>query len=132
VPYFNLFFGLDRPGSAAREFGTGGILRNTGLSFESDGLTGFPTIDARGHGTMGGAFGLNMLGSALDRQLVLEAAVTYPHSDDSPLPGEQFALGIRAQKPLTNAIIIRADAMQGWRAELGDVRGARLELRYKF
>ena len=42
VPYFNGWFGHHRPQALARDPGTGGILLNTGINFETDGLTGFP------------------------------------------------------------------------------------------
>src|SRR6185295_6061229 len=38
VPYCNLFLGVDHPNSVAREAGAGGILKNTGILFETDGL----------------------------------------------------------------------------------------------
>ncbi len=37
--------GYGRPQSVARAAGSGGILRNTGINFESDNLTGYPTLD---------------------------------------------------------------------------------------
>ena len=54
---------------------------------------------------------------------------------DDPLrnaKGNQFALGARYQRPLSNSWIFRIDAMQGWRANDSDVTGARMELRHKF
>ncbi|MAT15326.1 MAG: hypothetical protein CMJ46_08665, partial [Planctomyces sp.] len=62
VPYLNFFVGFDRTQSVARAAGTGGILRNTGINFETDGLTGYPTLDATGANTYGGAVGVNWLG----------------------------------------------------------------------
>ncbi|MDA0657917.1 MAG: hypothetical protein O2931_06745 [Planctomycetota bacterium] len=52
VPYFNLFAGFDRPQSLARAGVAGGVLRNTGINFETDGLTGFPTLDPTGPETI--------------------------------------------------------------------------------
>lgn len=132
VPYLNLFFGLDRPASAARDRLAGGILKNTGLNFEADALTGFPALNATGHDAVGGALGLNLLGSSLNRQLVLEAAFAYPHTTTVAMPGEQYAFGVRAQQVLTNAIILRADAVYGQRKDVGSISGARIELRHKF
>ena len=54
VPYLNLFAGFDSPQSLARAAGTGGVLTNTGIDFETDGLTGYPTLDASGHDPMAG------------------------------------------------------------------------------
>jgi hypothetical protein len=132
VPYFNLFYGLDSPVSAARDPGAGGILKNTGLSFEADALTGFPALAATAQDAAGGALGLNILDSQLNRQLVLELAGTYPTKTSVGLPGTQYAFGVRIQNPLTNALILRLDGMYGVRQALGNISGARLELRYKF
>lgn len=129
VPYFNLFAGWDTPQSLARDAGSGGVLRNTGITFETDGMTAFPTLDASGHDSYGGAVGLEYLFN-LDRQLVVEAAAVERMSD-SPL-GSEYALGIRFQEPLSNAWILRVDAMGGWRDLGEDVFGARLEIRRKF
>ena len=54
IPYFNLFFGFDRPQSLARAADAGGVLRNTGINFETDGLTGFPKLDDTTNNTWGG------------------------------------------------------------------------------
>ena len=134
VPYLNFFFGSDRPNSLARDAGAGGILKNTGINFETDGLTGFPTLDASGFDTYGAALGLNMLGANLNNQLVLEAAVVIPMGEvsDRVALDKQYALGARFQQPLSNALIFRVDAMYGWREDDTDVSGVRMELRYKF
>jgi hypothetical protein len=132
VPYFNLFVGLDQPVPAARDAGAGGILVNTGLSFESDGLTGFPTIDPFAQDAVGGALGINWLAADFGQQLVLEVAATQPIRDAADVRGGEYAVGLRYQRPLTNAIIFRADAMYGMRQDLDDVYGARVELRHKF
>ena len=129
IPYFNLFAGFDAPQSLARAARSGGVLRNTGINFETDGLTGFPTLDARGHDSYGGALGVEYLFN-LDRQIVVEAAVV-ERMDGSPL-GSEYALGVRFQEPLSNAWILRFDAMAGWRDEREDILGVRLELRRKF
>jgi hypothetical protein len=51
--------------------------------------------------------------------------------EDSVL-GSEYALGIRFQEPLSNAWILRLDAMAGWRDLTEDVFGARIEIRRKF
>lgn len=129
VPYLNLFAGFDTPQSLARAAGSGGVLRNTGINFESDGMTGFPTLDASGHESYGGAVGVEYLFN-LDRQLVVEAAVVERLSDSAL--GSEHGLGIRFQQPLSNAWILRVDAMRGWREGREDILGARLEIRRKF
>jgi hypothetical protein len=131
VPYLNLFFGYDSPVSAARDPGAGGILKNTGLNFESDAITGFPSLDPTAHNAAGGALGLNLLGGNLNRQLVLEVAATYPWTESVTLPGAQYGVGLRIQEPLTNAMILRIDGIYGIRELIGNISGVRLELRYK-
>ena len=128
VPYLNLFAGFDSPQSLARAGDAGGVLNNTGINFESDGLTGYPTLDGRAQDSYGGALGLEYL-FELDRQIVVEAAVV-ERMNDNPL-GRQYALGARYQHPINNRWIVRLDAMHGWRQGLDDVFGARLEIRRK-
>jgi hypothetical protein len=128
VPYVNLFAGFDTPQSLARAADSGGVLRNTGINFESDGLTRYPTLDASGHDSYGGALGVEYL-FGLDRQIVVEGAVV-ERMGDSVL-GLEYALGARYQHPITNAWILRFDAMRGWREGLKDVYGARVEIRRK-
>ena len=129
VPYANFFAGFERPQSLARAAGTGGVLNNTGINFESDGLTGYPTLDGNAADSYGAAVGLEKLWG-ISQQFVVEGAVVQRMSD-SPL-GNQYALGVRFQRPLNNAWIFRADAMHGWRQGLNDVYGVRVELRRKF
>lgn len=135
VPYANFFIGLDRPQSAARDNGAGGILKNTGINFETDGLTGFPTLDATGQNAFGGAIGVSYL-FGLDRQLVVEAATNQTIEGENEtgraLRGDEYALGMRYQYNLNEAWILRTDAMHGWRTEDENVAGARLEIRRKF
>jgi hypothetical protein len=142
VPYLNLFVGVDTPQALARAAGTGGVLVNTGINFESDGLTGFPTLDDRGHDSFGGAVGVEYLFD-LDRQIVFEAAAVGRMTDRGAVdPGDEYALGFRFQQPISNAWIVRFDAMHGWRQDGQDlagnpierenVFGARLEIRRKF
>ncbi len=141
VPYFNLFAGFDRPQPLARAAGTGGALVNTGITFESDGLTGFPTLDDSGRDSYGGAFGVQYLFN-LDRQIVFEVAAVRRMEDRSIATGDQIGFGLRFQEPLTNAWILRLDAIYGLRDDgrsaLGqvvpvkDIFGGRVEIRRKF
>lgn len=134
VPYFNLFHGQGRTQSLARAGVAGGILNNTGINFETDGLTGYPTLDATGVNTTGAALGVNLLGANFSHQLVIElAALTANGSAQFRYAaGDQYALGLRYQKPLNNAWIFRTDHMYGWLREADDLRGSRMELRWKF
>ena len=52
-----------------------GLLKNTGINYETDGLTGFPKLDDSGHDSFGGAIGIQYLFS-LNRQVVFEIAST--------------------------------------------------------
>ena len=133
IPYLNVFYGIDTPQSVARAAGAGGVLKNTGILFETDGLTGFPTLDATGNNTYGGAIGVQYL-FALNQQVVVEAAMVEPHdgSANSAAGGSQWGLGVRWQRPLDRSWIVRADAMYGSRENRADVSGVRLEIRRKF
>lgn len=134
VPYMNFFAGFDRPQSAARAGAAGGVLNNTGILFESDNLTGYPTLDASANDTFGMAMGLNLLASDFSQQLVVEAAMLGVMGDDAnrKAQGDQYGLGVRYQLPLTNSIIFRTDAMIGFLRGDEDVNGVRMELRKKF
>ncbi len=134
VPYMNFFAGFDRPQSVARAAQSGGILRNTGILFESDGMTNYPTLDPTANDTFGGALGLNLLANDFSQQLVVEAAWLNVMGDglNRNAPDSQYGLGMRYQLPLTNALIFRADAMVGFLEDASDIHGARMELRHKY
>lgn len=133
VPYVNAWYGSDRPQSVARAGAAGGVLKNTGLAFETDGMTGFPKLDDTAADTYGAAVGVQYLFN-LDRQIVVEAAALETRGGDvgRPAPGPQAALSVRAQQPLSERWILRADAVYGVRDKLEDVAGVRVELRCKF
>jgi hypothetical protein len=133
VPYFNVFAGFNKPQSIARAGGAGGILVNTGLIFETDGITGFPKLDDTGHNTYGGALGIEYL-FALDQQLVLEVGGlnAFGNPDDRTAMGYQLGFGARYQRPLNNAWIVRADVIAATREHQRDLFGVRVELRRKF
>lgn len=134
VPYLNFFAGFDRPQSAARAAVAGGILRNTGILFESDGMTGYPTLDPTANDTFGMSLGLNLIAGDFSQQLVVEASMLGVMGDapNRNAQGDQYGLGVRYQLPLTNAIIFRTDAMVGFRRNAEDINGVRMELRHKF
>ena len=125
---------LDRPQSAARASGAGGILKNTGILFEPDGMTNYPTLDPTANDTWGAAAGVNILSCNFDQQLVLEVAALRTMGDDARrnATDDQYGVGTRYQIPLSNCWILRADAMYGFFRTAPDVHGARLELRHKF
>jgi hypothetical protein len=141
VPYFNLFAGFGHPQSLARNAGAGGVLKNTGINFEGDALTAFPSLNATGNDSFGAAIGLDLipgLGSADPAgrsQLVLELAGLHATDDDpndAAPDGDEFAIGARWQKPLNNFLILRSDATIGLREEEDEYAAVRFELRWKF
>jgi hypothetical protein len=134
VPYWNFFYGNGTPQSAARAANSGGVLRNTGINFETDGLTGYPTLSATGSNTYGMATGVNLLTSDFRRQLVLEfAAMDRYGADTSFSPaGAQYALGTRYQQSITNWTLFRFDLMAGMLEDAPDIYGSRFEVRWKF
>ncbi len=132
VPYANFFYGWGRPQSVARAGISGGILRNTGINFDTDGVNGFATLDVSAADTVGGSIGIDLIGESLDRQLLLELSYLTPHGDMALANGDQFAVGARYQFPITNATLLRFDAMHGWRENDRDVYGTRMEYRWKF
>ncbi len=133
VPYVNFFAGFDRPQSVARDPGAGGILKNTGINFETDGLTGFPKLDDTANNTAGGAIGIQYLFS-LQKQIVFEVATvqTLGQAADRAVPGPQNAVGLRYQHNIDKSWLFRADAMFAERNGLEDVGGVRIEIRKKF
>lgn len=132
VPYANFFYGWDRPQSVARAGISGGILRNTGINFDTDGLNGFATLDTSAADTSGGSVGVDLIGDDLDRQLLLELSYLTPHGDRAIASGDQYAIGARYQFPISNATLLRFDVMHGWREGDDDVYGTRMEYRWKF
>lgn len=134
IPYANFFYGTRRTQSVARAGAAGGILRNTGILFESDNLTNYPTLDATANNAYGGALGLNLFASNFRRQLVMEFAGLDTYGDPvfSKALGPQYGLGGRYQHALTNWTLLRFDAMVGWRENDSNIYGTRAEWRWKF
>ena len=133
VPYANFFVGWDRPQSVARAGVSGGVLRNTGINFETDGLNGYATLDPTGNDTAGGSLGVDLLGDQLDHQLLLELSYLTPNGSNTALArGDQYAIGARYQRAMSYHTIWRFDTMYGWRDGLENVYGTRMEYRYKF
>jgi hypothetical protein len=134
IPYVDLFAGFDRPESVARAGGAGGILFNTGILFQSDALTNYPTLDASGNNTYGAAIGIDLLSPDFSQQLILETAVLQVMDDAASriAPGDQYGIGARYQVPISNCTLLRFDVMHGWLNGTDDVSGARAEFRWKF
>ncbi|MEQ1826587.1 MAG: hypothetical protein ABL921_11605 [Pirellula sp.] len=134
VPYWNFFVGSGRPQSVARAGNAGGILRNTGINFESDALTGYPTLNATGSNAYGGAIGVNLLSADFRQQWIVEFASLDTYGDPllSAAAGPEYALGTRYQRALNNRSIWRIDFMNGWLDDAPDIFGTRTEFRWKF
>jgi hypothetical protein len=134
IPYVNLFAGFDNPQSVARAGAAGGVLRNTGILFESDNLTGYPTLDPTANDVYGAAVGIDLLAPDFSQQLILEAAILQRMGDppNAAAPDDQYGLGLRYQVPITNAHLLRFDVMHGWLDAGDNISGARAEYRWKF
>jgi len=135
VPYLNMFAGFGRPQSLLRNADAGGILFNTGITFETDGLTGFPKMDDTGQDTYGGAIGLEYLFD-FEQQIVVEAS-TVQVINGNLEPGRttkapQYGVGARYQRNLTKAWLFRADVVYAVKEQDNNVAGIRTEVRLKF
>ena len=134
VPYFNLFAGFGSPQSVARGAAAGGVLSNTGISFEIDNITNYPTLDATGHNACGGALGIELLGPEFFYQFVLETA--YVHVYGNPAErlavGDQASISGRFQVPLSKSVLLRTDIIYGALENAPDILGGRVEIRHKF
>lgn len=132
LPYANFFVGFGNPQPLVDGNGAG-ILKNVGINFETDALTGYPKLDDTGSNAFGGAIGLQYLFD-LDQQIVVEVAMVQPFEDDGiGAKDTQIGLGARYQIPINHAWLFRADAT--YQFDLGegeDNFGVRAELRRKF
>ena len=109
IPYANFFVGFGNPQPLV-DGNNAGILKNVGINFETDALTGFPKLDDTGSNAFGGAIGLQYLFN-LDRQLVFEVAMVQPFEDDGiGAQHAQYGFGVRYQIPINRAWLFRADA----------------------
>jgi len=133
IPYANFFVGFGNPQPLVDGNGAG-ILKNVGINFETDALTGYPKLDDSGSAAYGGAIGLIYLfGPDLGQQLVFEVATVQPFEDDGiGSQHAQYGFGIRYQIALTRAWLLRADATYQIAEGAEDNFGVRLELRRKF
>jgi hypothetical protein len=144
IPYANFFVGFGNPQPLVDGNGAG-ILKNVGINFETDALTGFPKLDDTASNTFGGAIGLQYLFN-LDQQLVFEVAMVQPFEEDGiGAQNAQYGFGVRYQVPLNRAWLFRADATYQILAEadkndfqdifdgnFDDNFGIRAEIRRKF
>ena len=132
LPYANFFVGFGNPQPLVDGNGAG-ILKNVGINFETDALTGYPKLDDTGSNAFGGAIGLQYLFN-LDQQLVFEVAMVQPFEDDGIGASDaQYGFGVRYQIPINRAWLFRADATyQILEGGDEDNFGIRAEVRRKF
>ena len=132
LPYANFFVGFGNPQPLVDGNGAG-ILKNVGINFETDALTGYPKLDDTGSNALGGAIGLQYLFN-LDEQLVFEVAMVQPFEDDGiGAEDAQYGFGVRYQIPIDRAWLFRADATyQILEGGDEDNFGIRAEVRRKF
>ena len=132
LPYANFFVGFGTPQPLVDGNGAG-ILKNVGINFETDALTGYPKLDDTGSNAAGGAIGVQYLFN-LDQQIVFEVAMVQPFEDDGiGAQDPQYGFGMRYQIPLDRAWLFRADATyQIVEGAEEDNFGIRAELRRKF
>jgi len=131
LPYANFFVGFGSPQPLV-DGNNAGILKNVGINFETDALTGYPKLDDTGSNAWGGAIGLQYLFD-LDQQLVFEVAMVQPFEDDGiGAKDPQYGFGIRYQIPIDRAWLFRADATYQILEGAEDNFGIRTEIRRKF
>jgi hypothetical protein len=132
LPYANFFVGFGNPQPLVDGNGAG-ILKNVGINFETDALTGFPKLDDTGSNALGGAIGLQYLFD-LDQQLAFEMAMVQHFEDDGiGAQNAQYGFGVRYQIPIDRAWLFRADATyQILEGKDEDNFGIRTEIRRKF
>lgn len=131
IPYANFFVGFGNPQPLV-DGNNAGILKNVGINFETDALTGYPKLDDTASNAWGGAIGLQYLFD-LNQQLVFEVAMVQPFEDDGiGAKAPQYGLGVRYQIALSRAWLFRADATYHILEDAEDNFGIRAELRRKF
>lgn len=131
LPYANFFVGVGNPQPLVDGNGAG-ILKNIGINFETDALTGYPKLDDSGSNAFGGALGLQYLFD-LDQQLVFEVAMVQPFENDGiGAEDSQYGFGVRYQIPIDRAWLFRADATYQFLESEEDNFGLRAEVRRKF
>lgn len=131
LPYANFFVGFDNPKPLV-DGNNAGILKNVGINFETDALTGYPKLDDTASNAWGGALGLQYLFN-LDQQLVFEVAMVQPFEDDGiGAKDAQYGFGVRYQIPIDRAWLFRADATYHVLEGSEDNFGIRSEVRRKF
>ena len=117
IPYANFFVGFGNPQPLVDGFGAG-ILKNVGINFETDALTGYPKLNDTGANAWGGAIGVQYLFN-LDQQLIFEAAMVQPFGD--PIAG----IGIPKRSTASVCAIKSRSAGPGCSAPTRPIRSSR-------
>ncbi len=133
IPYANFFIGFGNPQPLVDGNGAG-LLKNVGINFETDALTGYPKLNDTGSNAWGGAIGLQYLFN-FDQQLLFEVATVQPFGDPIAgvgAPSPQYGFGMRYQIALSKAWLFRADATYQITEGAQDNFGIRAEMRRKF
>jgi hypothetical protein len=133
IPYANFFLGFGNPQPLVDGNGAG-LLKNVGINFETDALTGYPKLNDTGSNAYGGAIGIQYLFN-LNQQLVFEVAMVQPFGDAIAGVGAEeaeYGFGVRYQVPIDKAWLLRADATYQVIEGREDNFGVRTELRRKF
>ena len=131
LPYANFFIGFGNPKPLV-DGNNAGLLKNVGINFETDALTGYPKLDDTGSNAWGGAIGLQYLFN-LDQQLVFELAMVQPFENDGiGAKDAQYGIAVRYQIPIDRAWLFRADATYQILEGTEDNFGIRTEVRRKF
>jgi hypothetical protein len=129
VVYSNLFWGIDRYSSAARDPTTGGPLGGTGLLFAAVGLGRFrPALGNRADNSWGGSLGYQLFFDHDRTQLVLEVG-----GRESTKNGPSaWAYGTRFQRKLGRRWLFQADGYVTHPESGGRFVGLRSEIQVKF
>ena len=99
IPYANFFVGFGNPQPLVDGFGAG-ILKNVGINFETDALTGYPKLNDTGADTWGGAIGLTYLFGQIWISSSSSRRPWFSPSATAPSPRNTVsALAIRSRSP---------------------------------
>ncbi len=127
IPYLNVAYGNDRPQVVAKD--NGGPLRNIGIGFETDGITGFPQLRDDANNVLAVAGGVELLDIA-GMQFIFEGAGVLDLEGDNHQVGPSF----RMQVPLNHYSLFQIDVFYAKRFQSGldDLFGAEFIYVIKF
>ena len=130
--YVNGFVGIDNFTSAARGPLTGGPLGRTGLLFAAQGIGTFPSpLSNRPNEAAGAAIGYQRFSKDRRTQFTVEAGARFETGDSLPDLENEYGVGLRAQRAITNRTFLQLDAFVAKRESGDPTTGARIELQSK-